>query len=106
MTDTFQERLYGTAKKACDLWGPAAQFSMAKGEAAEFIAALCDLERRRKTPRDVLGEIADVYITIASVRVILKLTPEQVKEAMEAKLSRLESLIAAETSLPAVQGGR
>jgi NTP pyrophosphatase (non-canonical NTP hydrolase) len=79
-------------QKAIDAWGVESQLSMATGECGELIAEINRCFTQGKSSlEDVAGEIADVEIMMAQLRLIVG--NETVERIKLEKLVRLERIL-------------
>ena len=95
MTVHFNEGQVKLMKKARDKWGEASEIGMVVEECAELIVALQKYVYRTPKPEtldNVIDEIADVEIMLASLRLILGVDDETLQNRMEEKLGRLRAL--------------
>lgn len=81
-------------ERAVQTWGVEAQVDIVLEELAELQVALLHYRRRRASWRDVLGEVADVEVTLAGLRVVLQASDGDLAVMMKAKLDRLEQRLA------------
>ena len=80
-----------TLRKALDRWGTVPQMLMAVEECAELTQALMHYIRGRATKEQVAGEVADVLIMAAQMRMVFG--AEDVDRAVEAKMDRLRERV-------------
>lgn len=73
-------------------WGEEAQYDQAVEECAELIAALKHYKRQRIGAPQLIEELADVTLMIGQLTWMFG--PEQVAQAIAAKLAKLQQLLA------------
>ena len=84
-------------KSAYIKYGEAAEVGVAVEECAELIVALQKYINRSKSPEsidNILDEIADVEIMLASMRLMLEIDCETLRQRIDYKLDRLRSRMA------------
>jgi NTP pyrophosphatase (non-canonical NTP hydrolase) len=81
-------RLETFALSAVCKWGSTHQLRKAQEEMAECIAAIQQFLDTRINSETLADEVADVYITLASIELILR--SQTVAEAIERKLTKAE----------------
>lgn len=85
-------RLLVTCSRAISEYGEHDQLLMLAEECAELAAAVHHAVRGRDGARDeVIGELADVFITSMQARMVLGITADDVAEVVARKLTRLEA---------------
>jgi NTP pyrophosphatase (non-canonical NTP hydrolase) len=72
-------------------WGEEAQYDQAVEECAELIAALKHYKRQRIGAPQLIEELADVTLMIGQLTWMFG--PEQVDQAIAAKLAKLQQLL-------------
>lgn len=77
------------ALRAIGAWGPLAQMGMVQEECAELIAAINQRRRGRLEIEDLAEEVADIEITMESLRIIVG--DNLVDQKKQEKLYRLET---------------
>jgi len=76
------------SKQALERFGEKHQIQIAIEECSELIQVLCHFQRKRKTKDQVTQEIADVYLSLESLKHIFGTLP--VDQHFESKLERLQ----------------
>lgn len=77
------------SKQAINQFGEENQIQIAIEECSELIQALCHFQRKRKTKSQVCEEIADVYLSLESLKHIFM--REDIDRHFEKKLDRLKN---------------
>lgn len=72
-------------------WGEEAQYDQAVEECAELITALKHFRRGKADAAAVIAELADVTLMLGQLSYMFG--PQQVAEAVESKLVKLEGLL-------------
>lgn len=78
-------------RKAIDKWGEQAQFGQAIEECAELIATLQHYARGKVDRKDVLRELADVYLMVGQLQYMFG--EDELSKAVEEKVAKLEVLM-------------
>lgn len=82
------EKLYQTT---IDKWGEDAQYDQAVEECAELITALKHFHRGKIDKQAVISELADVSLMLGQLSWMFG--QEQVDEAIQSKLAKLDTLL-------------
>lgn len=88
-----------TMRAAIEVFGVDAQLDMAVEEAAELIDVICKAKRGRVPLKNVMEELADVYIMLVQLYVVYAEfvgdgeAYNEVKKQIDTKISRLKGLI-------------
>lgn len=72
-------------------WGEEAQYDQAVEECAELIAVLKHFRRGKAGTKEVVAELADVYMMVGQL--IYMFGEEQVDEAVAVKMDKLRALL-------------
>jgi hypothetical protein len=82
-------------RKALTKWGNQSQVFMLFEEMAELQKSMCKLDRKYNggTVEQVTQEMADVYIMLAQMRVMLNVPEEYIEQKIRDKLERLSELL-------------
>ena len=78
-------------------WGEEAQYDQAVEECAELITALKHFRRGKADAAAVIAELADVTLMLGQLSYMFG--PQQVAEAVESKLVKLEGLLCESSSV-------
>lgn len=73
-------------------WGVDAQYDQAVEECAELIAVLKHFRRGKADAERVIDELADVWLMVGQLSFMFG--EDRVKQAVQAKLTKLEDLLA------------
>jgi NTP pyrophosphatase (non-canonical NTP hydrolase) len=100
MTFNVDHRLL---QRAIEAWGPESRGHKTIEECAELINELCKLRGIRTSETAVAEEMADVYITLANLRMVIG--PEVCDAALARKLAKFRGQVEAEQgTYPRVRG--
>ena len=77
-------------KKAICKYGKQAQLDVAVEEMAELTKEIIKSKRGASNYRQIVEELADVYIMLTQIRLICKIRDEELINAMHLKIARLE----------------
>ena len=80
-----------TLEQALDKWGIDAQLLMVSEEFGELLSALSKWRRGRIAPTKVAEEIADVYIMLSQIAIMIKCPQHTIDALIESKLKRLQN---------------
>lgn len=92
MTVTTSKELAAVYQATLDRWGEEAQYDQAVEECAELITALKHYKRHRIKAHQLIEELADVTLMVGQLTWMLG--PEEVAQAVAAKLDKLRRLLA------------
>lgn len=84
-----------TLRAAIAQFGEESQTNMLLEEMAELAVAVAHLRRGKATVNEVIGEIADVEVMLAQLKLIIPDGTDRVTWARDVKLKRLKRRIAA-----------
>lgn len=83
----------GLMRRAINKWGSAQRLDKLQEECGELIAAISHLRMNRLDAREeVIGELADVLLTVQGVMEMMRITAD-VKAELDRKAAQLEGLL-------------
>ena len=95
MNVQFNENEVKIMQTALDQWGLNAQVGQTIEECAELIVVLQKYINRTERPEvdDILGEIADVEMMLAQMRLVLGIDDDALRKRIEEKFERLSQYL-------------
>lgn len=77
-------------KKAISTYGKEAQLDMCIEEMSELTKEICKHKRGFDNKNEIIEEIADVYIMLEQMKMIFRISEEQINKQIDFKIERLE----------------
>lgn len=90
------EREREILQKAIETFGKDYQLTVAIEELSELAKELCKFKRYGNNRNEIIEEMGDVCIVLSELMLILEIEPEELDEAEDEKIERLETQIALE----------
>ena len=81
-------------KQAIETYGAEAQLNVAIEEFAELTKEICKHKRYADNTKAIIEEMADCYIMLEQMKMILSLSSTVIPDAMDKKIKRLKSQLA------------
>lgn len=75
--------------KAVKTYGVDAQLDMCIEEMSELTKEICKLKRGKNNHDEIVEEMADVYIMMEQLKIMINISPEEIELAKDIKLGRL-----------------
>ena len=86
----MKEDIKSLAFEAVRKWGNEPQLSRATEELAELIVAINDFRRGIADVREVAEEVADCYLILEQIKLIVGISEATMQEVQQAKLKKLK----------------
>lgn len=83
-----------TLERAIEIYGKDMQLNIAIEELSELIKEICKNKRESNNRDNIIEEMADCYIMLEQLEIIFDIEPFELHKAINAKLSRLENMLA------------